>query len=209
MPRVWRARRAQPVNDFSVLKVAEAKVSFYRTKSSFYPAHPQIPGIPGIVRIRAERTAVVEATDDSSTAYCSQRSRCSSVAASPLPRSFYPVKRDRNERLRSKMKDESEETGETVKEKDKPEQVSVETADSPQSAPCEESEEAQSEVNQEVDEQQNQEVMEEVMEDVKVTTGWIRLPDQGLWADSLEDSDEEAFCGLANWQPVPDSQTFE
>ena len=93
MPRVWRARGAQPkvaeIRGVSsgVPKVApEVKVSFYgtKTKSSFYPAVPH-----GIVRA-PER----EVVDETSTAYSSQRSRSGSSMVFVTKRSFYkrPVK---------------------------------------------------------------------------------------------------------------------
>ena len=40
-------------------------------------------------------------------------------------------------------------------------------------------------------------------------TSWIRLPDQKPWADSLDDSDEECFCGIANWPETPESQSLQ
>ena len=277
MPRVWRARGAQPkvnvevegVSRFfsvGVLKVApEAKVSFYGTPKakSFYPAQS-----PGIFRAPELGPQVVDETNETSTAYCSQRSRCSSAAT--MPRSFYkPVKRskarrcERSERLRQSVRvdpqeeerRENAETAETASGMvEKAEQVKsvamvdfecsdcVEKVDEAECLECEEArkdEQPQQSQQWQHDIAKEPETPKESLKSVKVSeelpeegdiadadgngnegletvetaeteiTSWIRLPDQKPWADSLDDPDEECFCGIANWPETPESQSLQ
>ncbi len=192
MPRVWRARGAQPkvgeIRGSGVPKVApEVKVSFYGTKSksSFYPAVPH-----GIVRA-PER----EVVDETSTAYSSQRSRSgSSMVFVPTKRSFY--KRPVKGTLKEKQGADLEVEKSSVKEEAPVENCAVVEAESVQTVEVE--------VMQKAVEPKIQEDLAPIGEaETPALSDWIRLPDQRPWADSLDDSDEESFCGLANW---PDSK---
>lgn len=209
MPRVWRARGAQPkvaeIRGVSsgVPKVApEVKVSFYgtKTKSSFYPAVPH-----GIVHA-PER----EVVDETSTAYSSQRSRSGSSMVFVTKRSFYkrPVKGTLKEKRGVDL--EVEKSSGDLEEAPVVSNCAAVEAENVKNCEVEVKtcEQAVEPIETEDIKEENQPEIQEDLAPIgeaatSALSDWIRLPDQRPWADSLDDSDEESFCGLANW---PDSK---
>ena len=179
----------------------EVKVSFYgtKTKSSFYPAVPH-----GIVRA-PER----EVVDETSTAYSSRSRSGSSMVFVPTKRSFYkrPVKGTLKEKRgvdleveKSSVKEEAPVVSNCAAvEAESVKNVEVEVKT------CEQAVEPKIET-EDIKEENQPEIQEDLApigEAETPASDWLRLPDQRPWADSLDDSDEESFCGLANW---PDSK---
>ena len=174
----------------------EVKVSFYgtKTKSSFYPAVPH-----GIVRA-PER----EVVDETSTAYSSQRSRSGSSMVFVTKRSFYkrPVKGTLKEKRGVDL--EVEKSSGDLEEAPVVSNCAAVEAENVKN--CEQAVEPKIET-EDIKEENQPEIQEDLAPIGEAATSalsdWIRLPDQRPWADSLDDSDEESFCGLANW---PDSK---